>query len=164
MCIRDSYRTINEAYARAHAGKIELKVQGDEWGRLTAKELLKDVANNPGAGGMAAMGAGIGMGAASAGVFSSLANQLFTPCLLYTSMVEGQANPSAVAKKLLTRMLAEIRSLGVGIVIADQSPEKVTNDVVTVSYTHLRQKKNSIKLLKTVLIIQKHIFGKQYVC
>ena len=44
--------------------------------------------------------------------------------------MEGQANPSAVAKKLLTRMLAEIRSLGVGIVIADQSPEKVTNDVV----------------------------------
>ena len=74
-----NYRTINEAYARAHAGKIELNVQGDEWGRLTAKELLKDVANNPGAGGMAAMGAGIGMGAASAGVFSSLANQLFTP-------------------------------------------------------------------------------------
>lgn len=43
---------------------------------------------------------------------------------------EGKANPSAVAKKLLTRMLAEIRSLGVGIVIADQSPEKVTTDVV----------------------------------
>lgn len=43
---------------------------------------------------------------------------------------EGEANPSAVAKKLLTRMLAEIRSLGVGIVIADQSPEKVTTDVV----------------------------------
>lgn len=43
---------------------------------------------------------------------------------------EGQANPSAIAKKLLTRMLAEIRSLGVGIVIADQSPEKVTSDIV----------------------------------
>lgn len=43
---------------------------------------------------------------------------------------EGEANPSAVAKKLLTRMLAEIRSLGIGIVIADQSPEKVTTDVV----------------------------------
>ena len=43
---------------------------------------------------------------------------------------EGEANPSAVAKKLLTRMLAEIRSLGVGIAIADQSPEKVSTDVV----------------------------------
>lgn len=44
--------------------------------------------------------------------------------------MEGEANPSAIAKKLLTRMLAEIRSLGVGIAIADQSPEKVTTDVV----------------------------------
>ena len=44
--------------------------------------------------------------------------------------MEGEANPSAVAKKLLTRMLAEIRSLGVGIAIADQSPEKVSSDVV----------------------------------
>ena len=33
--------------------------------------------------------------------------------------MEGEANPSAIAKKLLTRMLAEIRSLGVGIAIAD---------------------------------------------
>ena len=44
--------------------------------------------------------------------------------------MEGEANPSAIAKKLLTRMLAEIRSLGVGIAIADQSPEKVSSDVV----------------------------------
>ena len=74
-----NYQIINEAYAKAHAGKIEINVQGDMWGKLTAKELLKDVATNPGAGGMAAMGAGIGVGAASAGVFNNLANQLFTP-------------------------------------------------------------------------------------
>ena len=43
---------------------------------------------------------------------------------------EGEANPSAIAKSLLKRMLAEIRSYGVGIVIADQSPEKVTTDVI----------------------------------
>ena len=74
-----NYQIINKAYAKAHAGKIEINVQGDMWGKLTAKELLKDVATNPGAGGMAAMGAGIGVGAASAGVFNNLANQLFTP-------------------------------------------------------------------------------------
>ncbi len=74
-----NYQIINESYAKAHAGKIEATVQGDMWGKLTAKELLKDVANNPGAGGAAAVGAGIGVGAASAGVFNNLANQLFTP-------------------------------------------------------------------------------------
>jgi len=43
---------------------------------------------------------------------------------------EGEADPAAVAKGLLKRMLAEIRSYGVGIVIADQSPRKVSSDVV----------------------------------
>ncbi|MCL2797363.1 MAG: ATP-binding protein [Firmicutes bacterium] len=43
---------------------------------------------------------------------------------------EGEANPAAIAKVLLKRMLAEIRSYGVGIVIADQSPEKVTSDII----------------------------------
>lgn len=75
-----NYAIINEAHAAAHAKNVEAKVQGDDWGRFTAKELLKDIANNPGgAGGAAAMGAGIGVGAASAGIFNNLANQLFTP-------------------------------------------------------------------------------------
>ena len=74
-----NYQKINDAYARSHANKIELEVQGNDWNKFTAKELLKDLANNPAAGGTAAVGAGIGMGVASAGAFGNLANQLFTP-------------------------------------------------------------------------------------
>jgi hypothetical protein len=43
---------------------------------------------------------------------------------------QGEANPSAIAQGLVKRMLAEIRSYGVGLVIADQSPRKVSTDVV----------------------------------
>ena len=43
---------------------------------------------------------------------------------------QGDANPSAIAQVLVKRMLAEIRSYGVGLVIADQSPRKVSTDVV----------------------------------
>ena len=50
-----------------------------------------------------------------------------------TNAGEGEANPSAIAQRLLKRMLAEIRSYGVGIVIADQSPRKVTTDVVALT-------------------------------
>ena len=50
-----------------------------------------------------------------------------------TNAGEGEANPSAVAQGLVKRMLAEIRSYGVGIVIADQSPRKVTTDVVALT-------------------------------
>lgn len=74
-----NYAIINSAYANSHAKNIEAKVEGDNWGKFTAKELLKDIANNPNAGGAVAMGAGIGVGAASAGIFNNLAGQLFSP-------------------------------------------------------------------------------------
>ncbi len=50
---------------------------------------------------------------------------------------DDKANPSAVAKGLLTRMLAEVRALGMGIIIADQSPEKVTSDVIRLTNNKL---------------------------
>ncbi len=74
-----NYAVINSSYANAHAKNIEAEVQGENWRLFTAKELLKDTVNNPNAGGAAAMGAGLGVGAASAGVFNNLANQLFSP-------------------------------------------------------------------------------------
>lgn len=53
-----------------------------------------------------------------------------------SSAGEGEANPSTIAKGLIKRMLAEIRSYGVGLVIADQSPRKVTSDIV--AHTNLK--------------------------
>jgi len=50
-----------------------------------------------------------------------------------TKVEEYQANPSAIAQGLVKRMLAEIRSYGVSVVIADQSPRKVTADVVALT-------------------------------
>lgn len=46
---------------------------------------------------------------------------------------QNEANPAAIAQELVKRMLAEIRSLGVGLIIADQSPRKVTTDVVALT-------------------------------
>lgn len=46
---------------------------------------------------------------------------------------KGEADPSQIAQSLLKRMLAEIRSYGVGLVIADQSPRKVGMDVVALT-------------------------------
>ena len=54
--------------------------------------------------------------------------------LLDTSTnAQGDANPSVIAQGLVKRMLAEIRSYGVGIAIADQSPRKVTTDIVALT-------------------------------
>ena len=50
-----------------------------------------------------------------------------------TNSGTGEANPAAIAQGLVKRMLAEIRSYGVGILIADQSPRKVGTDVVALT-------------------------------
>lgn len=50
-----------------------------------------------------------------------------------TNATEGAANPSVIAQNLVKRMLAEIRSYGIGMIIADQSPKKVTTDVVALT-------------------------------
>lgn len=50
-----------------------------------------------------------------------------------TNVGEGAANPSAIAQGLVKRMLAEIRSYGVGLAIADQSPRKVGIDIVALT-------------------------------
>lgn len=63
----------------AFANKGALNVLGADWGRVQATEILHDLANNPGAGGVAAVGAGLGMGMAAGGVFGGLAQQMFAP-------------------------------------------------------------------------------------
>lgn len=50
-----------------------------------------------------------------------------------TNAGEGSANPAAIAQGLVKRMLAEIRSYGVGLGIADQSPRKVGIDIVALT-------------------------------
>ena len=62
----------------AQIQKMKLQTLGDKWAALTAADILKTLAQNPGAGGMASAGAGLGMGVAAGGVFGSLAQQMFS--------------------------------------------------------------------------------------
>lgn len=63
----------------AQADKAVMGILGDDWGRQQAANILGDLANNPGAGGVAAAGAGMGMGIGAAGTFGSMAQQMFSP-------------------------------------------------------------------------------------
>ena len=63
----------------AQADKSVMGILGEDWGRQQAATILKDLANNPGAGGVAAAGAGLGMGIGAGGVFGSMAQQIFSP-------------------------------------------------------------------------------------
>ncbi|MDR2546412.1 MAG: SPFH domain-containing protein [Lachnospiraceae bacterium] len=63
----------------AHAERNTFDILGDDWGRLQAANILGTVAENPGSGGIAATGAGLGMGMAAGGIFGNMANQMFSP-------------------------------------------------------------------------------------
>ena len=63
----------------AQGDKAVMGVLGEDWARQQSANILGDLANNPGAGGVAAAGAGLGMGMAAGGAFGSMAQQMFAP-------------------------------------------------------------------------------------
>lgn len=56
----------------------ELQMMGEAYKTIKGMELLEDIANNPGAGGIASAGAGIGMGMAAGNAFGNIAQTVFT--------------------------------------------------------------------------------------
>lgn len=75
---KSKYDTIDEsqmdliAKRREFQGhKAGLDILGSDWEKVQQAEIYKDLANNPGAGGIASMGAGLGMGFGVAGSFGA---------------------------------------------------------------------------------------------
>ncbi len=79
------------------ADRAGLDILGSDWDRVKNVEILKDVANNEGAGGYAAMGAGLGMGLGTMGAFGMAANQTMrNPYNPYTAQgPQGTPDPQA---------------------------------------------------------------------
>jgi len=63
----------------AQAEKAVFDILGEDWGRQQTANILGTVAANPGSGGIAAAGAGLGMGVAAGGAFGNMAQQFLTP-------------------------------------------------------------------------------------
>lgn len=83
-----------------------LDMLGGDWARVKGVEVLKDLANNPGAGGVAATGAGLGMGIGAAGAFSAIAQQVFTPVNSYPQQPQQPA-PAPVSGRFTQRSAAQ---------------------------------------------------------
>ncbi|MCL2118742.1 MAG: SPFH domain-containing protein [Planctomycetaceae bacterium] len=77
--MRDTQWGIAKKQAEAVGDKKRMDILGDDWGRQQAANILGTLAENPGSGGMAATGAGFGMGMAAGGVFGNMAQQMFSP-------------------------------------------------------------------------------------
>lgn len=71
-----------EARVLIEQGKAQgevMQILGQRWGKQQAATILRDLANNQAAGGVANMGAGLGLGMASASVFGGMAQQMLDP-------------------------------------------------------------------------------------
>ncbi len=80
------YDTLDEsqlqliAETRKHQGdRAGLDILGADWSRVKDYEIKKDLVNNDSAGGIASLGAGLGMGIGAIGAFGTVAQQTFTP-------------------------------------------------------------------------------------
>ena len=56
---------IRQQYEQGNVEVAVLETQGENWSKLQSAKILSDLANNPGAGGIAAAGAAVGFGAAA---------------------------------------------------------------------------------------------------
>ncbi|MCD7775712.1 MAG: SPFH domain-containing protein [Clostridiales bacterium] len=88
------YEKLNEsqfdliAKQRAFAGdRAGLDILGADWGKVQSAEIMKTLASNP-SGGLASMGAGLGMGIGAAGAMGSMTQQVF-------ASVDGAQNQPA---------------------------------------------------------------------
>jgi membrane protease subunit (stomatin/prohibitin family) len=68
----------------AQADKGVMDILGENWGKQQAANILGNLSENPGGGGIASAGAGIGMGLAAGNAFSEMSQQMFSqpkePC------------------------------------------------------------------------------------
>lgn len=119
----------------------EMRVLGEDWARAKAADILADLAKNPGAGGVAAMGAGMGMGMAAAPVFSSIAQQMFGTVTPAQQEVVSQTSTSAAdrfktknqtdnkvaeAKQSFTESLEKLKTMrDLGVITQAQFDEKI---------------------------------------
>ena len=79
----------------AQGDKAVMGILGEDWGRQQAANILTNLSMNPGAGGVAAEGAGLGMGIAAGSAFGSLAQEMFAPMHSTYSAPPQPAQPAS---------------------------------------------------------------------
>jgi membrane protease subunit (stomatin/prohibitin family) len=75
----------SEEFSSTVMAKRQMGILGEDWSRQQSVTILRDLANNPGSGGVAGAFAGAGLGMGAGNVFGEMASQMFKP--------QGNTNP-----------------------------------------------------------------------
>lgn len=98
----------------AQGDKGVMDVLGEDWGKQQTANILTNLSNNSGAGGIAALGAGVGMGAAAGGVLSDMSQQVMPPLSDTSDTTKPESKPDsspdnvAVLKQLKEMLSADL--------------------------------------------------------
>ena len=98
--------------------KARLSYLGNDWAKQQQVDIMKDMANNPGAGGVASAGAGLGMGLAAGGAFGGMAQQTF-------NQPQQQPQEQQPAEKTPMEKLKQLKEmLDMGVITQEDFDEK----------------------------------------
>jgi membrane protease subunit (stomatin/prohibitin family) len=92
---------------KAFGDRSVMGILGENWGRQQSAEILMDLANNSGAGGVAAAGAGLGLGMAAGGVFNDMSKQLLATPSAPAASVAASVMPTTAASSLMPASAAD---------------------------------------------------------
>ena len=102
----------------AQGDKAVMDTLGDDWGRQQSADILKEMAKNPGMGGMAA---GMGMGMAAGNVFSSMADQMMGA----SNAKNGESANENAKKDDPVEVLSKLKKmLDMGLITQEQYDKK----------------------------------------
>lgn len=91
---RADFGTYQLKKAKEAMGEMQqINAMGNHWQRVQARDIMATMAENPGTGGIAATGAGLGMGMVAGGVMGSMAASMFAP--MQESPMPPQSVPAA---------------------------------------------------------------------
>lgn len=99
--------------------RARLRYLGDDWAKQQQVDIMKDVANNPGAGGIASAGAGLGMGLAAGGAFGGMAQQTFNQ-----PQQQSQQPQQPTAENPMEKLKQLKEMLDMGVITQEDFDEK----------------------------------------
>lgn len=113
--LRERFDSIGmDAYAKlksAQADKAVMQTLGEDWGKQQAATILTNISNNQGSGGLAAVGAGIGMGATAGNAFGALASQMFAPNSIPTMQNQASSQNTATSTDDPIEKLSKLKKM-----------------------------------------------------
>lgn len=99
----EKYNAMDEAQVEAirkrniaAGNRAEMDILGENWGKFQAANIMQDIAQNPNAGAIGTMGAGLGVGMMAGGMFGEMASQLMQPMKQQNS---GEAQQTQMTPK-----------------------------------------------------------------